>query len=220
MPVTTDEALGKLSAATWRHKPDKAVVSADSVAVTTTTTGDLWQRTYYGFRFDNAPALGWTTRANFTLTLRTTFVGRSRFDQCGVLVHVTESCWAKASIEHEDGVVARLGSVVTNAGFSDWATTDVKGDVTEAWWRLSRRGPDFLVETSWDGTTWAQQRIFHLLELGDTVAPHADPPAPCSDSMAPAFGGMYVASPVKAGYTCTFDSITWQPCLWKGHSQP
>lgn len=50
--------------------------------------------------------------------------------------------WFKASIEFEDKNLSRLGSVVTNNGYSDWATTDISTK-TEVWSRLSHRGPGF-----------------------------------------------------------------------------
>ncbi|WP_397312917.1 DUF1349 domain-containing protein, partial [Paenibacillus elgii] len=37
--------------------------------------------------------------------------------------YLPEQC--KASIEYENEEYQRLGSVVTNHGFSDWATTDI-----------------------------------------------------------------------------------------------
>jgi regulation of enolase protein 1 (concanavalin A-like superfamily) len=63
--------------------------------------------------------------------------------------------WVKASIEYENNELAKLGSVVTNLGYSDWATTDIPNKIVKIiWYRLSRRGPDFLIETSEDGVIY------------------------------------------------------------------
>ena len=74
----------------------------------------------------------------------------------------------KASIECENENFSRLGSVVTNLGYSDWATTDID-TISGIWYRLSRRGSDFLVESSFDGVSFKQMRIFHLHKLGETT---------------------------------------------------
>ena len=41
----------------WTRKPAKAEIMDDQVVITTEKGTDLWQRTYYGFRNDNAPVL-------------------------------------------------------------------------------------------------------------------------------------------------------------------
>jgi len=74
---------------------------------------------------DNAPALLLETIANFTFTARASFEYRKRFDQCGLLIYLDSDNWFKASVEYEDTDISRLGSVVTNHGHSDWATTDI-----------------------------------------------------------------------------------------------
>ncbi|MBE2293738.1 MAG: DUF1349 domain-containing protein, partial [Phycisphaerales bacterium] len=41
----------------WVYKPKVSEVSTDTVSITTEPGTDFWQRSYYGFRNDNAPAL-------------------------------------------------------------------------------------------------------------------------------------------------------------------
>jgi len=72
--------------------------------------------------------------------------------------------WFKASIEFENEEYQRFGSVVTNHGYSDWATTDISVDIKTMFYRLSRRESDFCIENSLDGLVYKQMRIFHLLE--------------------------------------------------------
>lgn len=50
----------------------------------------------------------------------------------------------------------RLGSVVTNHGYSDWATTDISSDIKAMWYRFSRRGSDYCIECSQDGISFKQ----------------------------------------------------------------
>ena len=113
------------SVAHWLNQPQDFRIADQSVTITTEANTDFWQRTYYGFRNDNAPALLIENAVNFTFTTRVSFEYRARFDQCGLIIYLDSDNWFKASVEFEDASVARLGSVVTNHGYSDWATTDI-----------------------------------------------------------------------------------------------
>lgn len=49
----------------WIRAPKQYVVGDDSVEIITEPFTDLWQRTYYHFRNDNAPALQMSTTEKF-----------------------------------------------------------------------------------------------------------------------------------------------------------
>ena len=132
---TIDFTAGK-----WLNRPQSFQLTSALLAITTEPDTDLWQRSYYGFRNDNAPALLLSKDDNFTLTARASFQYQALFDQCGLLIYLDSDNWFKASVEFENAQLSRLGSVVTNHGYSDWATTDIATPDT-IWYRLSRRGP-------------------------------------------------------------------------------
>ena len=50
-----------LSKFTWTREPKGFTVDSDKITVITKPFTDLWQRTYYHFRNDNAPVLQMTT---------------------------------------------------------------------------------------------------------------------------------------------------------------
>ncbi|TVQ96760.1 MAG: DUF1349 domain-containing protein [Spirochaetaceae bacterium] len=204
-----------LTRATWLNEPAAHTVTSADVRITTDPGTDFWQRTYYGFRNTNAHALLWDEADNITLTVRVRFDYRSLFDQCGVAVYVSDNCWFKASIEYHDALFSRLGSVVTNHGYSDWATVDIPS-CDQIWYRLSRRGPDFLIESSLTGTDFTQMRIFHLADLGDTTPEmgHEDPPRAPST---PAPIGLYACSPLDSSFSAVFDRFTLEPTRWASH---
>lgn len=52
-----------------------------------------------------------------------------RFDQCGVVMYLDSENWLKGSIEYENEQYQHLGSVGTNHGYSDWATTSIDASV-------------------------------------------------------------------------------------------
>lgn len=204
-----------LSSGVWLREAAVAQVDAQGVSITTAAGTDLWQRTYYGFRNDSAPALLLPVSGNITLTVRVSFEYRRRYDQAGVLVHLDSDSWAKASIEHEDDEQSRLGSVVTNGGYSDWATRDIPSTGL-MWYRVSRRGPDFRFEASPDGIRWEQLRIFHLHALGETTAPMG---AATVLPDGPAVGiGVYACSPEDSSFQARFDQIRVEPNVWQPHA--
>lgn len=204
-----------LSNGDWLNKPSTQIVKDDSVVITTDPITDFWQRSYYGFRNDNAPALLFDSNDNFTLTVKTRFVYQKQFDQCGLIIYLDSEHWFKASIEYENSTFSRLGSVVTNFGYSDWATSDIETP-TEIFYRLSRRGPDFLVESSYDGLTFSQMRIFHLHLLGETSLRmgSANPPLPAES---PVRFGFYACSPSDSSFSAEFSHIKLEPCQWLAH---
>ncbi|WED23461.1 DUF1349 domain-containing protein [Vibrio sp. JC009] len=200
----------------WIFEPKQHNVTPELVSITTEPETDFWQRSYYGFRNDNAPALQLESGENFTFTAKVSFDYQAQFDQCGLIIYLDNENWFKASIEYENEQFSRLGSVVTNLGYSDWATTDIPLP-DHIWYRLSRRGPDFLIEYSLDGETFKQMRIFHLHSLGETTAEmgKCNPPLPASNKVK---FGVYACSPLKSSFTATFSDMSLEPCKWLAHA--
>lgn len=205
-----------LATTQWLYPPKSFEIGDEIVKIVTDPGTDFWQRSYYGFRNDNAPALLLESSDNFSFTAKASFSYKNLFDQCGLLIYLDSENWFKASVEYENSSFSRLGSVVTNLGYSDWATTDV-ATPPEIWYRLSRRGPDFLIESSLDGSEFRQMRIFHLHQLGETTAVmgQQNPPAPPSQ---PVRFGVYACSPLDSSFTAVFDQFKLEPCRWQAHA--
>lgn len=205
-----DFAVGK-----WVFKPRVSEVNIEAVTITTEPETDLWQRSYYGFRNDNAPILQIESGDNFTFTVKVSFVYKVQFDQCGLIIYLDSENWFKASIEYENEEFSRLGSVVTNYGYSDWATSDIPLP-KEIWYRLSRRGADFLIESSFDGVVFKQMRVFHLHKLGETTVEmgKCNPPQPAEK---PVNFGVYACSPQKSSFIAKFTDMSLEPCKWVSH---
>ena len=204
-----------LNSGDWINQPSSHRITDNTIILETDPHTDFWQRTYYGFRNDNAPALLFESKDNFTLTARAKFDYKHRFDQCGLIIYRDSDNWFKASIEYENGDFARLGSVVTNLGYSDWATRDIEPR-GEIWYRLNRRGPDFLIESSFDGIEFKQMRVFHLHSLGATSAEmgKANPPLPAENQVR---FGIYACSPSDSSFKVEFSEIELEPCTWLAH---
>lgn len=184
----------------WMNKPVEFELTEKDITICTEAKTDLWQRTYYGFQNDNAPAYLTGIENDFTFSIKTQFEYKNQFDQCGVLLYQDSENWIKASVEHENNKIARLGSVVTNLGFSDWATTDIQANIKEIWYRLSRRGQDFFIEFSEDAENYKQMRILHMHK-----------------PVAIARIGVYACSPLQSSFRATFSEFRFEPCKWELH---
>ncbi len=186
----------------WTREPRKYSIAPERIEITTEPGTDLWQRTYYHFRNDNAPVLQMETEEQFfSFIVRTDFESsHHRFDQCGVALYLDSENWLKGSIEYENEVFQHLGSVVTNHGYSDWATTEIPADVKSMWYRLSRREDDFCIECSEDGEVWKQMRVCHMHEAKGSVR-----------------FGIYACSPEDSSFTAVFTDMRVTECAWKAH---
>jgi hypothetical protein len=85
------------------------------------------------------------------------------------------------------------------------------------WYRLSRRGPDFLIEASPTGKDFKQMRVFHLHSLGETTPEmgKVDPPMPPAQAIN---FGLYACSPLNSSFEARFESWSLVPCQWMAHS--
>ena len=186
---------------TWTREPAGFTVTDDKVQILTKPYTDLWQRTYYHFRNDNAPVLQMETEEKFfSFTVKTEFESKHRFDQCGIVMYLDSDNWLKASIEYENESYQHLGSVVTNNGYSDWATTVIDASVKSMWYRFSRREDDYCIECSVDGCVFSQMRVCHMWHGGDGIR-----------------FGIYACSPEDSSFKAVFTNMELTECKWLAH---
>ena len=185
----------------WIRKPKNFKISENRIEIITEPHTDLWQRTYYHFRNDNAPVLQLeTSEKYFSFVVKTESESKHRFDQCGVVVYLDSDNWLKASIEYGNEKFQHLGSVVTNNGYSDWATTEIDSNIKSMWYRLSRREDDYCIECSEDGITFKQMRICHMWNGNDVIR-----------------FGVYACSPEDSSFKSIFTCMAITECKWLAH---
>ena len=204
----------------WVNQQPWHKVNKGRLYVKTDPNTDFWQGTHYGYYRDTGHCLLTEETNDFSLIVRTEFTPKQQYDQCGLIVRGDKENWIKASTEHEVNKPSRLGSVVTNNGWSDWATTDVDSSVKSRWYRIQSRVPNFatnlapniepskgkdfkieysdLIEQPNDDE-WIQLRIAHL---------HGD-----FDRLSV---GIYACSPMKeGGFNAIFDRFSLDDSDWR-----
>lgn len=189
-----------LSEFSWLNQPKVFSLDNDRLTILTDPETDYWQRTYYGFQNDNAHTFIKEILGDFTFVVKTDFEAVNQYDQYGIILYHDSENWVKASVEYENEEFARRGSVVTNFGFSDWASTDISAEVNSMWYRFSRRGQDFCIEYSSDGENYQQMRIFHM---------HIP--------LLIARAGVYACSPLKSSFKAVFSNFELGLCKWFDH---
>jgi regulation of enolase protein 1 (concanavalin A-like superfamily) len=181
----------------WFNEPSKFQVG-NGLEFWTDPGTDFWQRTHYGFRNDNGHCLLRDVDGDFSLSAQVDFEPQGHYDQCGLILRLDEENWIKASTEHINDEMSKLGSVVTNLGYSDWATQDISSDIRQLWYRASKRGPDVKLEFSLDGDDWQQLRICHLHKPSEKIAV-----------------GVYACSPLQSSFWCRFNLLAFGPNEWE-----
>ncbi len=186
----------------WTREPRGFWIENGKLVVVTNPRTDLWQRTYYHFRNDNAPVFQMETEERFfSFSVKTQFQESGhRFDQCGIVMYLDSENWLKASVEYENEEFQHLGSVVTNHGYSDWATTVIPADVKSMWYRLSRRESDYCLECSADGVSFQQMRVCRIHEGKGRIR-----------------FGIYACSPEDSSFQAVFTDLNITECKWKAH---
>ena len=142
-----------------------------------------------------------TDEKYFSFVVKTDFTdSHHRFDQCGIVMYLDSENWLKGSVEYENEKFQHLGSVVTNHGYSDWATTAISADIKTMWYRFSRREDDYCIECSQDGEHFTQMRVCHMWEGKETIR-----------------FGIYACSPEDSSFRAVFTDMKLTECMWAAH---
>jgi uncharacterized protein len=183
---------------TWHCEPTSWQIDTSGKCLRLSPDGatDFWQRTHYGFEVDNGHFLFLEAIGDFVLTTKVTSNPVHQYDQAGLMVRLSPSCWLKASVEFEPDGSSRLGAVVTNGQYSDWSTQPITAEVRTVWFRIRAEDNDYIIESSFNGQKWEQIRMARLHDR------------PAVNSV---LCGMYACSPKAAGYEAEFSFLKFEP---------
>lgn len=182
----------------FRNPPASFELSDGKLVFATKPETDYWQRTNYGTGADNGHAFLTEAEGDFTFSVKASYGSDALYDQCGPMVYIDTDNWVKSSIEFISPEASKLGSVVTNLGYSDWAFKEIVF-LPAMWYRLSRKGQDFLLEYSENGKAYHQMRVFHLHDAKGAVKV-----------------GVYACSPMNTSFTAEFSEFSLGERTWDG----
>jgi regulation of enolase protein 1 (concanavalin A-like superfamily) len=159
------------SSLTWFSPPPFAAASGGTLKIRTSQKTDAWSNTFYGFpdpQPHNAHALFSVVEGDFEAEVTVEAFPGSRYDQAGLMLRLQSSPtqnWIKTSLEYIPDGPSHLGSVVTNRGWSDWATQDAPSSSSLLQFRIKRIGADYLIFSrpgEGGAADWSQIRMCHL----------------------------------------------------------
>jgi len=181
----------------WFNEPPR-YMTGNGLEIFTGEKTDFWQKTHYGFQPDNGHCLLTKQTGDFSLLTRVEFPPVEKYEQCGLIIRLDSENWIKVSTEYESEACSRLGSVVTNLGYSDWATQDIPSTHREMSYRISKKGSDFLLENSFEGHVWQQMRVTHLHKVPEYYEV-----------------GLYDCSPLSKDFWCRFKMLEITENQWR-----
>lgn len=174
----------------WLNDPVDVFFNEKGMNVLAREKTDFWQSAHHNFAKDNGHFFYAYRMGDFSMTLKWSFVTLNQFQQCGIMVRIDEKNWIKASLMYDDAAYPKLGSAVTQRGYSDWAPQNMPLPLNEIWYRISKKDGDYVVSYSLDGKNFIQIRLAALL---------ADQPE--------VKVGAYICSPKVSGFEATLELI-------------
>lgn len=179
----------------WINKPEEYDVNKERVTFQVLPKTDFWQVTHYGFSRTDGNCYVAEVEGDICFTVKVKMNYMSEFDQCGVIVYGDDENFAKLCVENQLSKKNKLGSVVTKSKSSDWATQSF-GEGDTIFYRVSKRGINYLFEYSEDGISYDQMRLFDIPNFERT------------------FIGIFGASPLGEGFEAIFSHMTFEDNNW------
>lgn len=174
----------------WYNEPENVRFNDFGMVVNTRPKTDFWQSTHHNFHKDSGHFFFSRIDRDFELVVKWSFEKAYKFDQCGIMLRVDERNWFKISIMSEDAEKTKLGSSLTNFGYSDWAVVNLDIPLKEIWYKLKRYNGDYIAYYSLDGIKYVQLRLFHLINDNNELKV-----------------GAYACSPQRSDFECVLEVL-------------
>lgn len=170
----------------WLHEPADWEVEGDTITVRAEPGTDIWREPGEGGIRDNGHCYLQTVRGDFTAEVKVRGQYANLYDQAGLMVRLSGTCWMKCGIEFVDGI--QYASAVVTREWSDWSILELP-DPDAAWFRVIRTGAVLRVLYSLDGLSYTMFRKAYITDHPSLSV------------------GIMAASPKHAGFSAQFDGF-------------
>lgn len=178
---------------TWYNDPRNVCFIEEGLLIETKPQTDFWQSAAYHFYKDDGHLFAENRASNFVLSGKWRFAQIKDSAQCGLMVRSDQQNWIKVGLLSPNPLYPQLGVVAANQGASDWSVVDLPPAVNELWFKIRRRGCDFVIYYSLDGANYVQIRMLHLPKTANVMA-----------------AGAYACSPKNESFECVLEEIELQ----------
>lgn len=182
--------LDSLKHFSWYNEPSNVRFVEEGMLVETMPQTDFWQAAHRGFRKDDGHFFYTEKQGDFEMLLNWRFGSAVASDQCGLMVRIDSRNWAKIGLLSPNISVPQIGCVITAEGTSDWSSHYLPSMLSECWFKVVRRGGDFLFFYSTDGEKYIQCRLFHLEKAASDIK-----------------AGAYCCAPQNHNFECILQNI-------------
>ncbi|MCQ2741259.1 MAG: DUF1349 domain-containing protein, partial [Alphaproteobacteria bacterium] len=110
--------------------------------------------------------------------------------QGGIMVRFDAENWIKVGLLSPNQYSPQLGVVVAQRGSSDWSAVDLPSDIERLWFKIRRRGDDFIIWYSTSDENFKQIRMCHFSKAEKTMKI-----------------GAYACSPREEDFECVLEDI-------------
>jgi len=174
----------------WYNEPLDVNLIEEGLLIKTAPQTDFWQNSDCGFTKDNGHLFFQKKSDDFTLVVKWRFSLIKDSAQCGIMIRSDVKNWIKAGLLSQNPYNPQIGVVVAAEGASDWSIVELPGTCKELWFKLRRRGKDFIVWYALDGQDFKRIRVVHLSKA-----------LPAADI------GAYACSPKEETFECLLEQI-------------
>ncbi len=174
----------------WYNEPENVVFLDHEMKIVARSQTDFWQSLHHQIKKDNAHFFYKKSSGNFSIVIKWRFDKAENFNQCGIMVRLDERNWFKASILSKDENNPEIGTCLTVSGYSDWAGTPLSAVPHEIFYKLEKKGEDFICSYSLDGEKYIRLRQFYLKSLDEKIKV-----------------GAYIAAPQKKMFEAVLDDV-------------
>jgi hypothetical protein len=177
----------------WYNEPLNVSFEEKNVKIIAKPQTDFWQSLHHKIKKDNAHFFYKTLSGDFTLIIKWCFKTAENFNQCGIMARIDERNWFKASVMSRKQNAPEIGSCLTIGAFSDWAGAPLSKMPTEIFFKLERKGDDFVCFYSLDSKKYIRLRQFYLRGIEPDIK-----------------AGAYIAAPQSAPFEAVLDEIDFK----------
>lgn len=166
----------------WYNDPQNVRFVEEGMLIEAKPHTDFWQNVDYNFSKDNGHLFAKAVDGDFIVNVVCSFPLIKDNAQCGLMVRSNKLNWIKVGLYSPDSSLPQLGIVSSNQGSSDWSIIDLPTDCRKIWFRIRRRGKDFVIWYSEDGEKFKQIRMLHLPKSDNILSTGAYACSPGNES--------------------------------------
>lgn len=183
--------LGSIRDFSWFNEPDVVNFTDGGLQIIAQPQTDFWQNVDCDFYKDNGHFFASRRSNDFVFECKWRFDVLQDSAQCGAMVRIDALNWLKIGLLSPHINTPQIGVVVAHQGSSDWSMIDIPASVDFLWFKIKRKGQDFIMSYSFDGITYKSARMVHISTAKDILDV-----------------GAYACSPKNKTFPCVLEEIS------------